>query len=245
MISPKGNGYKNVAWITARNLCNGYLCYPSGRSITVQVCDRGIPKLCSPVQEIELKPPPHQPLALCLTKDPPVLKVEIAQLDCDNPAYKIEDFGPNVNSVSVHDENNVDIPTHLLNGNYFICPVACGADGSVQYTAVGTGGLAGAEFSSMRPFMMVQPICPAAVFCPFWIFIILLMLYLVFFVIWIWILVGCQWLGTNHNHKRFDESAKNDRVIHVLGGHIRITKSLTLISWIFFVFTMILVILVG
>ena len=93
--------------------------------------------------------------------------------------------------------------------------------------------------------MMAQSICPAAIFCPFWIFIILLILYLVFFVIWIWILIGSQWLGTGHKHKRFDESAKNDRLIHLLGGHIRITKSLILISWIFFIFTIILVILVG
>ena len=116
------------------------------RSITVQVCDRGVPKLCSPVQEIELTPPPHQPLALCLTKDPRVLKVDIDSFDCDNPSYKIEDFGPNVNSVNVNDENNVGIPTHNLNGDYFICPVACGGDGSVQYTAVSSGDIGGAEF---------------------------------------------------------------------------------------------------
>ena len=100
------------------------------------------------------------------------------------------------------------------------------------------------SFRSMRSFMMTQSICPAAVFCPFWIFIILLILYLVFFAIWIWIQIGCQWLGTGHKHKRFDESAKTDRLIHLLGGYIRITKSLVLISWIFFIFTIILVILV-
>ena len=116
------------------------------RSISVQVCDRGIPKLCSPIEEIELKPPPHQPLALCLTKDPPVLKLHTRDFDCDNPTYKIEHFGPNVNSVSVNDENNVDITTHLLNGDYFICPVACGGDGSVQYTAIGTGDIDGTAF---------------------------------------------------------------------------------------------------
>ena len=121
-------------------------CDLTKRSISVQVCDRGIPKLCSSIQEIELKPPPHQPLALCLTRDPPVLKVDIQDFDCDNPTYKIQHFGPNVNSVSVNDENNVDISTHLLNGDYFICPVACGGDGSVQYTAVGTGDIDGAAF---------------------------------------------------------------------------------------------------
>ena len=45
-----------------------------------------------------------------------------------------------------NDENNVDIPTHLLNGDYFICPVACGGDGSVQYTAIGTGDIDGTAF---------------------------------------------------------------------------------------------------
>ena len=93
--------------------------------------------------------------------------------------------------------------------------------------------------------MMVQSMCPAADFCPFWIFIILLILYLVFFVIWIWILIGCQWVGTDCRHKGLDQAAKNNRLIHFLGGHIRITKSLMLISWIFFIFTIILVILVG
>ena len=92
--------------------------------------------------------------------------------------------------------------------------------------------------------MMVQPMCPAAVFCPFWIFIILLILYLAFFVIWIWILIGCQWLGTGYGQKR-SEYEKKDQLIHLLGGHIRITKGLILISWIFFIFSLILVIMVG
>ena len=122
------------------------LNYPFPRSISVQVCDRGIPKLCSSIEKIELKPPPHQPMALCVTKDPAVLKTHTGGFDCDNPSYKIEDFGPNVNSVSVNDENNVDIPTHLLNGDYFICPVECGGDGAVQYTAVGSGNIDGTAF---------------------------------------------------------------------------------------------------
>ena len=134
------------------------LNYPFPRSISVQVCDRGIPKLCSSIEKIELKPPPHQPMALCVTKDPPVLKIHTDGFDCDNPSYKIEDFGPNVNSVSVNDENNVDIPTHLLNGDYFICPVECGEDGSVQYTAVGSGNIDGTafrfEFSLERPLRL-------------------------------------------------------------------------------------------
>ena len=96
----------------------------------------------------------------------------------------------------------------------------------------------------MRSFMMVQSMCPAAVLCPFWIFIILLILYLAFFVIWIWILIGCQWLGTCYKQKTL-ECAKNDQMIHLLGGHIKITKGLILISWIFFIFTLILVIMVG
>lgn len=96
----------------------------------------------------------------------------------------------------------------------------------------------------MRSFMMVQSMCPAAVLCPFWIFIILLILYLAFFVIWIWILIGCQWLGTGYKQKTL-ECAKNDQLIHLLGGHIKITKGLILISWIFFIFTLILVIMVG
>ena len=85
-------------------------------------------------------------MALCVTKDPPVLKTHTGGFDCDKPSYKIEDFGPNVNSVSVNDENNVDIPTHLLNGDYFICPVECGGDGAVQYTAIGSGNIDGAAF---------------------------------------------------------------------------------------------------
>ena len=96
----------------------------------------------------------------------------------------------------------------------------------------------------MRSFMMVQSMCPAAVLCPFWIFIILLILYLAFFVIWIWILIGCQWLGTDYKQKTL-ECVKNDQLIHLLGGHIKITKGLILISWIFFIFTLILVIMVG